>query len=160
MKRTIAAVITAVTASTLIWLAACGSADAASVASLAHAKPKPPSVPSAALHVAPKWTYQHGGKLAVIATCSERRDLRVVTSKMLRHPVILRKGGNLLIKVANKTNAGKYVITLWCVNSHHLIDARDVMLSREGPACRFRPAVGPPPCPSPRARTRGEGVRG
>jgi hypothetical protein len=132
MKRTFAAVITAVTASTSIWLAASGSADAdpvapmASVAWMAHAKPKPPPAPSAALHVVPKWTYQHGGKLAVIATCSERRDLGVVTSTMLPHPVILRQGGNLLIKVANKTNPGKYTITLWCANSHHLIDAMDV----------------------------------
>jgi len=122
MKRTFAAVITAVTASTSIWLTASASADAAAVA---HAKPKPPPVPSAALHVVPKWTYQHGGKLAVIATCSERPDLRVITSTMLRYPVILRKGGNLLIKVANKTNPGKYTITLWCVNSHHQVDALD-----------------------------------
>ena len=115
MKRPFAAVIAAVTASTSIWLAA--SADAASVTWLAHAKPTPPPVPSAMLHVVPKWTYQHGGKLAVITTCSERRDLRIVTSTMLRYPVILRKGGNLLIKVANKTNPGKYIITLWCVMS-------------------------------------------
>jgi hypothetical protein len=126
MKRTFAAVIAAVTASTSIWLAASGSADAASMAAVAHAKPKPPPAPSAALHVVPKWTYQHGGKLAVIAICSERRDLRVVTSTMLRYPVILRKGGNLLIKVANKTNPGKYTITLWCVNSQHQVDALDV----------------------------------
>jgi hypothetical protein len=128
MKRTFAAVITAVTASTSIWLAASASAsaDAASVAWLAHAKPGPTPAPSAALHVVPKWTYQHGGKLAVIATCSERRDLRVINSNMLRYPLILRKGGNLLIKVANKTNPGKYTITLWCVNSHHLTDAMDV----------------------------------
>jgi hypothetical protein len=92
---------------------------------VAHAKPKPPPAPSTALHVVPKWTYQHGGKLAVIATCSERRDVRVITSRMLRHPVILRKRGNLLIKVANKTNTGKYTIILWCVNSHGLIDAMD-----------------------------------
>jgi hypothetical protein len=123
MKRTFAAVITAVTASTSIWLAASAYADAATVA---HAKPKLPSAPSAALHVVPRWTYQHGGKLAVIATCSERRDIRVVSSKMLPHPVVLRKGGNLLIKIGNKTNPGKYVITLWCANSHHLIDALDV----------------------------------
>ena len=123
MKRTFAAVITAVTASTSIWLAASASADAATVA---HAKPKPPPAPSAALHVVPRWTYLHGGKLAVIATCSERRDLRVVSSTMLPHPVVLRKGGNLLIKIGNKTNPGKYVITLWCANSHHLIDALDV----------------------------------
>ena len=115
--------ITAVTASTSIWLAASGSADAAAVA---HVKPKPPPAPSAVLHVVPKWTYQHGGKIAVIATCSPRRDVRVVTSKVLPHPVILRKGGNLLIKIASRTNPGKYTITLWCINSHHQVDAMDV----------------------------------
>jgi hypothetical protein len=119
MKRTFAAVITAVTAGTSIWLAA-APADAA------YAKPKPPPLPRATIQVVPKWTYRDGGKLAVIATCSHRRDLRVITSKMLRHPVVLGKGGNLLIKVTNKTNAGKYAMTLWCVNSHGQVDAQDM----------------------------------
>jgi hypothetical protein len=123
MKRTFAAIITVVTASTSIWLGA--SAVAADAATVAHAKPKPPPVPSAVLHVAPKWTYQGGGKLAVIPTCGESRDLRVIISSMLRHPVLLRKGQNLLIKVTDKTNPGKYVISLWCVNSHHQVDALD-----------------------------------
>ena len=117
----------------------------------------------------PRWTYLHGGKLAVIATCSERRDLRVVSSTMLPHPVVLRKGGNLLIKIGNKTNPGKYVITLWCANSHHLIDALDVKqvkiykrfgrfnCSRRRPACRehFKANVtitAGPPAPARNAR--------
>jgi hypothetical protein len=173
MKRTFAAAIAAVTASTSIWLAASGSADAASVTWLAHAKPKPPPVPSAVLHVVPKWTYQHGGKLAVISTCSERRDLRVVTSNMLRYPVVLRKGGNLLIKVANKTNPGKYTITLWCVNSHHQVDALAVqqvkIYKRFG---RFKQPTPPglpkhfkanvtvtagPPAPAPKAHGKKKG---
>jgi hypothetical protein len=119
MKRTFAAVITAVTAGTSIWLAA-------APANAAYAKPKPPPVPHATIQVVPKWTYRDGGKLAAIATCSQRRDIRVITSNMLRHPVILRKGGNLLIKVTNKTNAGKYAMTLWCVNPHGQVDALDV----------------------------------
>lgn len=119
MKRTFAAVITAVTAGTSIWLAA-APADAT------HAKPKPASVPHATIQVVPQWTYQGGGKLAVIATCSQRRDVRVITSKMLRHPVILHKGGKLLIKVTKKTNPGKYAMTLWCVNAHGQVDAQDI----------------------------------
>ena len=119
MKGTFAAVITAVMAGTSIWLAA-APADAA------YAKPKPPALPRATIQVVPKWTYRDGGKLAVIATCSQRRDLRVIMSKMLRHPVTLHKGGNLLIKVTKKTNAGKYTMALWCVNPHGQVDAMDV----------------------------------
>ena len=120
MKRTFAAVITAVTASTSIWLAAATSVSAyAETAAVAHAKPKPPPSPSATLHVVPRWTYEHGGKLAMIASCSERRDLRIITSPILRRPVVERKGHNLLIKIANKTKPGKYIITLWCVDPQH-----------------------------------------
>jgi len=177
MKQTFAAVIAVVTASTSIWLAAsasaAASADAASVTWLARAKPAPPPVPSAMLYVVPKWTYQHGGKLAVIATCSERRDLRVIISKMLPYPVVLRKGGNLLIKVASKTNPGKYTIALWCVNSQHQVDALDVqqvkILKRFG---RFKQPAPPglpkhfkanvtvtagPPAPAPKAQGKKKG---
>ena len=126
MKRTFAAVIAAVTAGTSIWLAAATPASAyAEAAAVAHAKPKPPPSPSATLHVVPRWTYAHDGKLAVIASCSQRRDLRIVTSPILRHPVVERKGHNLLIKIANKTKPGKYIITLWCVDSQHQVDAVD-----------------------------------
>lgn len=126
MKRTFAAVIAAVTAGTSIWLAAATPASAyAEAAAVAHAKPKPPPSPSATLHVVPRWTYAHDGKLAVIASCSQRRDLRIVTSPILRHPVVERKGHNLLIRIANKTKPGKYIITLWCVDSQHQVDAVD-----------------------------------
>jgi hypothetical protein len=123
MKRTFAAVVAAVTASTSIWLA---TASVAGPASAAAARPKPPPAPSATLRVVPRWTYQDGGKIAVITACSERTDLRVVTSNMLRRPVTLRKGGNLLIKLTHKTHPGKYVIMLFCVGKHQQIDAIDM----------------------------------
>jgi hypothetical protein len=128
MKRTFAAVITAVMAGTAIWLAAAPAApaDAAHAAYAAYAKSKPPPLPYATIQVVPKWTYRNGGKLAVIATCSQRRDIRVITSKMFRHPVIMRKGGKLLIKVTKKTNAGQYTMALWCVGPHGQVDALDV----------------------------------
>jgi hypothetical protein len=119
MKRTFAAVITAVTAGTSMGLAPAVGAVAAPSA-------RTPSAPSATLHVTPGWTYRDGGKIAVVATCSERGDLGIVNSAMMRYSVTLPKGWNLLIKVANKTNPGKYAITLWCVNSHHQVDAIDV----------------------------------
>jgi len=131
MKRTFAVVILGVTAGTSIALAApvhaTSAAPAAPVSVLAaSAKPKPQVVPSATLRVVPSWTYRNDGKLAVIATCSERRDLRVITSWMLRHPVLLPKRGNLLIKLTSKTNTGKYAIGLWCVNKQHQVDAMAV----------------------------------
>ena len=142
MKRIRAAVITVVTASTLIWPAAAGAASAAPVA--VHAGAKLPVAPGATLRVVPRWTYQHGGKIAVIARCSPRRDLRVVTSGLLRHPVLLRRGGNLLIVIGPKTNAGKYTITLWCVSKNNQVDAIDVksvkILKRFG---RFKQPVPP-----------------
>ncbi len=133
MKRTFAVVIMAVTAGTSIALAApvrassaVSAAAAAPAVLAASAKPKPQVVPSATLRVLPPWTYRNGGKLAVIATCSERPDLRVITSRMLRHPVLLHKRGNLLIKLTRKTNIGKYAITLWCVNKQYQVDAMAV----------------------------------
>ncbi len=171
MKRTFAAVITAVTASTSICLAAATSVSAyAEAAAVAHARPKPPPSPSATLHVVPRWTYEDGGKLAVIASCSQRRDLGIVTSPILPRPVVERKGHNLLIKIANKTKPGKYIITLWCVDSQHQVDAVDTkqvrILARLGhfkqPAPPSLPkhfkanltvTAGPPgPAPEPRGK--------
>ena len=120
MKRTFAAVVAAVTASTSIWLAGAEAATAAT------ARPKPPPPPSATLRVVPKWTYQDGGKIAVIAACSERADLRVITSKLLPLPVTLRKSGNLLIKLTNRTHPGKYAIRLFCMGKNKQIDALDI----------------------------------
>jgi|SRR6266851_10383308 len=131
MKRTFAVVIMGVTAGTSIALAAPGNASsaapAASVSVLAaSAKPKPQVMPSATLRVVPSWTYRDDGKLAVIATCSDRTGLRVVTSRMLRHPVLLRKRGNLLIKLTSKISTGKYTIVLSCVDKQHQVDAMAV----------------------------------
>ena len=132
MKRTFAVVIMGVTAGTSIALAApvhassAASAAPAAPALAASAKPKPQVMPSATLRVVPSWTYRDGGKLAVIATCSERTGLRVITSRMLRHPVLLRKRGNLLIKLTSKINTGKYTIVLSCVDKQHQVDAMAV----------------------------------
>ena len=120
MKRTLAAAITVMMAGTSIWLAT-APADARSK------PPKPPVNYSATIKVLPKWTYQGDGKLAVTATCSQRLDLPVVTSKMLPYPVALRHGGNLLIHVTDKTKPGKYTIALWCVPKNGRVDALGMM---------------------------------
>jgi uncharacterized protein (DUF2147 family) len=65
LKRTFAAAVAAVTASTSMWMTATMTACAA------MAKP---AAPTAALGVVPRWTYQDGGKLAVIAGCSQRGE--------------------------------------------------------------------------------------
>ncbi len=116
MKRTFAAVITAVLA--MAWLAT-GPA-------YAKPKPKPPAQDSATIKVAPKWTYQGGGKLAVIARCSYRQDSRVVASKMLPRAVNLHGHPDLLINVTGKTKPGKYAIALWCVTRKGQVDALDM----------------------------------
>jgi hypothetical protein len=116
MKRTFAAVVTAVLASTSVGLAT----------GPAYAKPKPPAQDSATIKVVPKWTYSGGGKLAVIDACSYRHDLHVVSSKMLPHPVNLRGRPDLLIEVTGKTKPGKYAITLSCVTKGGQVDAADM----------------------------------
>jgi hypothetical protein len=84
---------------------------------------KPAPLPRATLRVVPGWTYQGSGKLAVIASCSQRGDLRVIGSKLLPRPVTLRKGPNLLIKITNKTRPGKYAINLFCTGKNKQIDS-------------------------------------
>ncbi len=123
MKRTFAAAVAAVTASTSMCLAATMPASAA------MARPAP-SAPSATLRVVPRWTYQGGGRLAVIAGCSQRGDARVVSSKMLPRSIRMSKGRNLLIKVTRKTKPGKYVIVLLCEHKHKLPDSVDVKTVR------------------------------
>ena len=123
MKRTIAAAIAAVTAGTSIWLAA-SAAGAATAAGPTAARPGPP--PSATLRVVPGWTYQDGGKLAVIAGCSQRGDVRVIGSKLLLRPIRMSKGKNLLIKLTGKTKPGKYAIALLCEDKHQVPDSVDV----------------------------------
>jgi len=124
LKRTIAAAIAAVTAGTSMWLAA-SAADAATAAGATAARPGPPP-PSATLRVVPGWTYQDGGKLAVIAGCSQRGDVRVIGSKLLPRPVRMSKGRNLLIKLTGKTKPGKYAIALLCEDKHQVPDSVDV----------------------------------
>ena len=94
MKRTFAAAVAAVTASTSVWL-------------------------TATLRVVPRWTYQDGGKLAVIAGCSQRGDVPVISSKLLPWPVRMSKGRSLLIKVTGKTKPEKYEIVLLCEDKHN-----------------------------------------
>ena len=116
LKRTFAA---AVAAGTSMCLAATMAASAAT------ARPAP-SAPSATLRVVPRWTYQGGGKLAVIVGCSQRGDARVISSKMLPRPIRMSKGRNLLIKVTRKTKPGKYTIVLLCEDKHKQPDSVDV----------------------------------
>jgi uncharacterized protein (DUF2147 family) len=97
LKRTFAAAVAAVMASTSMWLTAMMAATAA------MAKP---AAPTGTLRVVPRWTYQDGGKLAVIAGCSQRDDVRVISSKLLPRPVRMSKGSSLLIKITGKTKLG------------------------------------------------------
>jgi hypothetical protein len=120
LKRTIAAAIAAVTAGTSMWLAA-SAAGAAPAAGATAATP-----PSATLRVVPGWTYQDGGKLAVIAGCSQPGDVRVIGSKLLPRPIRMSKGKNLLIKLTGKTKPGKYAIALLCEDKHQVPDSVDV----------------------------------
>ena len=101
-----------------------------------------PAEPSATLRVVPAWTYQDDGKIAVIAACSERADLRVVTSKMLPSPVILSKGGKLLIKLTHKTHPSKYAIMLFCTGKNKQTDVMDMKSVRIPRAPRRFQAAG------------------
>jgi cytidylate kinase len=105
MKRTIAAVVTAVAATGSTWLATAP----------AYAKPVP-KPPTATLRIMARWTYLGGGKFAVATKCSERKDLRVIFSPLLYRPVVVPGAGNLLIQVTGKTKPGKYAIGLECVD--------------------------------------------
>ncbi len=116
MKRTLAA---AVAAGVIIGLA--GAAPMTPRAWASALRPAP--MPRATLRVVPGWTYQGSGRLAVIASCSQRGDLPVVGSKMLGRPVTLRKGPDLLIKITDKTRPGKYTINLFCTGKHQQVDS-------------------------------------
>jgi hypothetical protein len=117
LKRTFAAAAAAVTASTSMWL------TAAMAASAAMAKP---AAPTAMLRVVPGWTYQDGGKLAVMADCSQPGDARVISSKLLPRPIRMSTGKNLLVKLTGKTKPGKYAIALLCEDKHQVPDSVDV----------------------------------
>jgi hypothetical protein len=118
LKRTFAAAVAAVTASTSMGL-------------------------TATLRVVPRWTYQNGGKLAVIAGCSQRGDVRVISSKLLPRPVRMSKGGSLLIKVTGKTKPGKYEIVLLCADKHNQPDSVDMKNGQDLQSPRRFPAAGP-----------------
>jgi hypothetical protein len=119
MKRTFAAAAAVAMAGASVWLAT-APADAK------PAPPKPPKQDSATIKVVPKWTYEGGGKLAITTQCSGRKDVHVVSSKMLPHMVDLRGNGNLLVRVTDKTKPGKYSIALWCVPQKGHVDSRDL----------------------------------
>jgi hypothetical protein len=138
LKRTFAAAVAAVTAGTSMCLTATMAVGApvaaaptagAPAAGAAVARPAAPT-PSATLRVVPRWTYQDGGKLAVIAGCSQRGDVGVISSKLLPRPVRMSKGKSLLIKVTGKTKPGKYTIVLLCEDKHKQPDSVDVQKVR------------------------------
>jgi hypothetical protein len=119
MKRTFAAAAAVAMAGASVWLAT-APADAK------PSPPKPPKLDSATIKVVPKWTYQGDGRLAITTQCSQRQDLHVVSSTMLPHLVALRGGGNLLVRVTDKTKPGKYAIALWCVPKKGPVDSLDI----------------------------------
>jgi hypothetical protein len=118
MKRILAI---AVTAGAVLGLAGTELAGTALAAPGGHARPAP--LPRATLRVVPGWTYQGTGKLAVIASCSQRKDVPVIGSKLLPRPVTLSKGPNLEIKITDKTRPGKYAINLFCTGKNKQIDS-------------------------------------
>jgi len=145
-----------------MWLTATMAASAAMAKSVA---------PAATLRVMPRWTYQDGGKLAVIAGCSQRGDVRVISSKLLPRPVRMSKG-SLLVKITGKTKPGKYAIALRCEDKHNQPDSVDVKTVRiykvlgasrqpdqPGLPSAFKPDVtvssGPPAAAHPKQRQKG-----
>lgn len=140
MKRALFAAVAAIAAATSIGRVGATAATTATTRSMA-------AQPSATLRVVPKWTYQGSGKIAVITACSNRADIRVITSRMLPGPVTLRKAGDLLIKVTNQTNPGKYRIMLMCVGNHQQADAADMKLVRILKVLKDFRQPDPPPLP-------------
>ncbi|MGH3284042.1 MAG: hypothetical protein ACRDPD_05055 [Streptosporangiaceae bacterium] len=98
-------------------MAATGSIWLTTVPAYAKPAPKPPT---ATLRVTPRWTYLGGGKFAVTAKCSVRKDLRVIFTPLLYRPVVVPGTGNLLVQVTAKTKPGKYAIGLECVNQRRV----------------------------------------
>ena len=68
------------------------------------------AAPTATLRVVPGWTYRDGGTLAVIAGCSQRGDVRVISLKLLPRPVRMSKGSSLLIKVTGRETVRIYMV--------------------------------------------------
>jgi hypothetical protein len=123
MKRILAIAVTAGAVLGLAGtgLAGTGLAGTALATPGGHARPTP--LPRATLRVVPGWTYQGSGKLAVIASCSQRGDVPVIGSKLLPRPATLSKGPDLEIKITDKTRPGKYAINLFCTGKKKLIDS-------------------------------------
>ena len=65
----------------------------------------------------------------MIAGCSQRGDVRVISSKLLPRPVRMSKG-SLLVKIAGKTKPGKYAIALRCEDKNNQPDSVDVKTVR------------------------------
>jgi hypothetical protein len=106
------------------------------------------------------------------AGCTQRGDVRVISSKLLPRPVRMSKGGSLLIKVTGKTKPGKYEIVLLCEDKHNQPDSVDMKTVRiykilgafqqpGQPAlpAAFKPDVtvssGPPPAAHPKPKQKG-----
>lgn len=145
MKRSFAAAVTAaavIATAVVTSMTVITSAAASPSRSPGHA-----AIPSARIQVVPGWTYQGNGEIAVIATCSQRQDLRVITSVMLPHPVSLRHGGKLLIRVTGKTWPGKYTLMLLCMTKGGQPDAlavQRVKVVKRLPGWKQPPAPGLP----------------
>jgi hypothetical protein len=123
MKRILAIAVTAGAVAGLAGTGLAGTALAGTGLAAPAAVAKPAPLPRATLRVVPGWTYQGSGKLAVIAVCSQRGDVRMIGSKLLPRPVTLRKGPNLEIKITDKTRPGKYAIYLFCAGKNKQIDS-------------------------------------
>jgi hypothetical protein len=128
MKRILAIAVTAgavlgLTGTGLPGTGLAGTALAGTGLAAPAAVARPAPLPRATLRVVPGWTYQGIGKLAVIASCSQRGDVRVVGSKLLPRPATLRKGPNLEIKITDKTRPGKDAINLFCIGKNKQIDS-------------------------------------
>ena len=82
----------------------------------------------------------------MIAGCSQRGDVRVISSKLLPRPVRMSKGSSLLIKITGKTKPGKYAIALLCEDKHHQRDSVDVKTVRIYKVLGAFQHPGRPPC--------------
>ena len=103
MKRFCAAIVAAAAAGTLLLGAA-------------PAMAKPAGPPSASLTVIPTVAHQ-GEAFGVIAACSEHQARPIISSPLLRHPVVLPGGGGtkfLVLWVTFRTRPGTYPIKLTC----------------------------------------------
>jgi hypothetical protein len=80
------------------------------------------------------------------AGCTQRGDVRVISSKLLPRPVRMSKGGSLLIKVTGKTKPGKYEIVLLCEDKHNQPDSVDMKRSGSTKSSALSSSRANPPC--------------